>query len=107
LSATLSSIARPDGFDRSVSEAGVRIALSIRFPDHHIYRRRDLDRIGEAVSAAGVTGVVTTEKDWVKLREWELPCACAVARLELVVDDLDILPMIEKPQAVPAASSRA
>jgi tetraacyldisaccharide 4'-kinase len=104
---TLSSIARPEGLDRVVTQAGVDVSLSVRFPDHHSYSQRDIQRISKAIAEVKASAVVTTEKDWVKLCDWDLPFACTVARLELVVEGHDPVPIIEKPQAVPAASSRA
>lgn len=102
--ASLSSIARPQGFDRLLSDAGVDVALSIRYPDHYPYGPADASRIRKVLTGAGISVLVTTEKDWVKLRELELPCGCVIARLELDVVGADLLPIIEKPQASPAAS---
>ena len=50
--------------------------------------------------------MVTTEKDWVKLREIGPPRAkLRVARLELDVMGDDPVAICEKPRATPAASA--
>jgi tetraacyldisaccharide 4'-kinase len=58
----LSGIARPSSFRRSVEALGALIVAERSFPDHHRYRRRDLDGLGEQSPLW-----VTTEKDAVKL----------------------------------------
>ncbi len=40
------------------------------FPDHHLYTNKDLSYIKE--KAKGADGIVTTEKDMVKLRMLEI-----------------------------------
>lgn len=76
----VSGIARPDAFERSLREAGVRLAGHEVFPDHHWYRERDIERIAARMRAQGAPALVTTEKDWVKLRrlvpEWPVWIAC-------------------------------
>lgn len=99
--ASLSSIARPAGFDRLLSRSGASPALSIRYPDHHRYGAGDVQDIARLVGERAPAGVITTEKDWAKLRDIDLPFDCAVARLELVVfgaDGFDPFGIMEKPQ---------
>jgi tetraacyldisaccharide 4'-kinase len=104
--ASLSSIARPQSFDDALTEVGVALALSIRYPDHHRYSAADLQHIQRVLERSGCASIVTTEKDWAKLRERSLPFhSIYVSRLELSIDRGDILSHIEKPQGLPAASS--
>lgn len=62
-------IARPERFFALLESAGLRPAVRLRFPDHHDYPERSLARIAAAARAASCRGLVTTEKDAVKLRE--------------------------------------
>lgn len=62
-------IARPERFFALLETAGLRPAARLRFPDHHAYPDRSLARIAAAARAAACRGLVTTEKDAVKLRE--------------------------------------
>jgi tetraacyldisaccharide 4'-kinase len=58
-------IAVPDAFATTLSSLRVTGDL-VAFPDHHWYTRSDLERL--AARAAGADALVTTEKDWVRLR---------------------------------------
>jgi tetraacyldisaccharide 4'-kinase len=61
------AIARPEGFQSMLREAGCGVVDTITFPDHHAYEVRDMDRILEIGRQLNATGFVTTEKDNVKL----------------------------------------
>jgi len=73
----LAAIARPDAFERTLSEGGVTLADRLRLPDHYVYTAEDVRRIGDWVRSAGLDAVVTTEKDAVKLDrlggKWPVP----------------------------------
>ncbi len=61
-------IAAPESFRRTLQGAGARLANLVSFADHHWYTRGNLARLDEQAGKAGVDGLVTTEKDWVRLR---------------------------------------
>ncbi len=61
-------IASPGGFRRTLEETGATVADFVGFMDHHWYRRDDLARLDRRAAELGVDGLVTTEKDWVRLR---------------------------------------
>ena len=60
-------IARPEGFQEMLREAGCGVVETIAFADHHSYGMRDMERIVEVGRQLSATGFVTTEKDNVKL----------------------------------------
>jgi tetraacyldisaccharide 4'-kinase len=69
-------IARPERFAESLRAHGFGVADTIRFPDHHVFSRADLDRVRAALHRTGATAVATTEKDairWLPLRPLGLP----------------------------------
>jgi len=71
--AIFSGIARPQAFELTVADLGAAI-IGIRvFPDHHAYARADVENLSRWAEAmpAGVL-VLTTQKDFVKLRIVEL-----------------------------------
>lgn len=72
--AVFSGIGHPPAFVRTVEQLGATVAASREFPDHHPYTREDVDDLTRwAVGLpAEVTTVLTTQKDWVKLRVGEL-----------------------------------
>ncbi len=73
----LAAIARPDAFERTLTERGVALADRLRLPDHHVYTADDAGRIQAWIRSAGLDAVVTTEKDAVKLdrlgAQWPVP----------------------------------
>ena len=78
----VSAIARPDAFVRSLQGTGVDVAGHVTFRDHHRYDAGDVARIAERARRENVD-VVTTEKDWVKLRRLHPPVRVWVARLDV------------------------
>jgi tetraacyldisaccharide 4'-kinase len=103
--ATLSSIARPGAFDQLSMRCGCDVQLSIRFHDHFRYRAEDIAEIRRLARANNIRRLITTEKDWVKLRnrKWD-DIDMTIARLELTVQPGDFLQKIKKPRAELTAS---
>ena len=63
----LSSIGDPAGFEATVQRLHATFAWHEAFPDHHPYRPDDWAAVVRRAQQGGVEGVVTTEKDWVRL----------------------------------------
>ena len=71
----------PQGFADTLDAAAVRTVGFVEFPDHHWFTERDLSELARDARAAGAQGLITTEKDWVRVRElppsplplWVLP----------------------------------
>ena len=66
----LSGIASPRLFEEEVRRYTGR-TVSLSFPDHHAFDRRDIGRIGEAFGRLSSPGklIITTEKDAARLRD--------------------------------------
>jgi tetraacyldisaccharide 4'-kinase len=62
------AIGNPDAFAATVRSIAALVADGIRFRDHHRYRPADISRILDAAGRCRADAVVTTRKDWVKLR---------------------------------------
>jgi tetraacyldisaccharide 4'-kinase len=60
----ISGIANPERFRKLAQESGWKVVRQVCFPDHHVYKEAELERI---LSEAANLTVVFTEKDWVKL----------------------------------------
>ena len=72
----VAGIAEPRGFFTALGAAGVEIAATRAFRDHHPYTLRDVARIFDEAATSGAGSVVTTEKDYVRLlpfRPFRLP----------------------------------
>lgn len=63
----LCGVARPQAFVDSLTADGFDVAATLAFPDHHRYDASDLARIRATAASTGAAGVVTTEKDWMRL----------------------------------------
>ncbi len=63
-----SAIAHPDRFLSTLAAAGIEVAGHTPFPDHHPYRQSDIDDLCRSAAGLAASGLVTTEKDWVKLK---------------------------------------
>lgn len=97
--AALSAIARPRRFETLLENHGYRLACSFRFPDHHRFAGRDLDAVRDACVSRSLSTVVMTEKDWVKLEEFEWrPLTAVQARLDIELEETGLMDLIRKPQ---------
>ncbi len=77
-------IADPRSFEQLVRNLGIEIALSFKYPDHHIYTRQDLDKIIDDSRKNGIDMIITTEKDSVRLSNFDTSAAhCFVLRIKL------------------------
>jgi tetraacyldisaccharide 4'-kinase len=107
-------IGNPDGLRRQLERAAKGgLAGTAWFGDHWDYTRADLDDVMSKARTAGAKILVTTEKDWVKIKRLVREADLPVARLELAVkfenpeDERQLLERIEaraKPPEVPPAA---
>ncbi len=65
-------LARPEVFQRSLEDLGVRLAGFQAFPDHHAFAPAELAALVREAQAAGAAALITTAKDWARLGEqWD------------------------------------
>ena len=79
-----SGIANPAYFQATLRSMGADIVGFRKFRDHHFYSQKELDEIKK--ESMGLN-IVTTEKDLVKLKDFELPEKLSALRIEFSVDD--------------------
>jgi tetraacyldisaccharide 4'-kinase len=80
-------IAAPGTFGLTLAGLGMAVADLQVFADHYWYSADDLRRLEARAEALGAEALVTTEKDWVRLRRLPLPqrpLLVVRVRLELV-----------------------
>ena len=65
-----SGIGSPESFCKTLRSLGAELVCCLDFPDHHRYRREDLDRIEAAAAGVKAAMIVTTEKDGVHLEDF-------------------------------------
>lgn len=63
----LAGIARPESFRQSLERAGLPPAGFLAYPDHHPYGPADLAEVARMARGCRAEGLVTTEKDAVRL----------------------------------------
>ncbi len=83
------ALGNPRNFLRSIERAGIGVAGSVDFPDHHYYTAKDVEKIEEAAAKAGAHALVTTAKDAVKLKNAGFNAPCFVMEIEVAVADAD------------------
>jgi tetraacyldisaccharide 4'-kinase len=62
-------IGNPRAFFRTLESSAIPVTDRKIFPDHHRYQEDELAAIEKAAAAHGANCLVTTQKDWVNLRE--------------------------------------
>lgn len=65
------SIGDPESFERTLVSLGVQLTKNFVFMDHHWYSHQDISQIIKFCSTQGIDTLVTTNKDAVKLKEFE------------------------------------
>jgi len=96
----------PRGFADTLGTAGVRVAGLMEYPDHHWFAQRDLEELAQQARALGVDGLITTEKDWVRLRSLtplSLPLWVLRVRLQLQFGRDQLLHALDRVLAATAA----
>ena len=66
----ISGIADPQGFHKTLEGVGINICDTITFIDHHNYIQKDIDEILNKARSCNADILVTTEKDLVKLKNY-------------------------------------
>jgi tetraacyldisaccharide 4'-kinase len=82
--AGFAGLARPEVFAASLQEKGVELQQFFPFPDHHAFSAAELAGLVASACHLGAEGLVTTEKDWMRLAgRWQTDLPLYVVRLEV------------------------
>ncbi|HXJ79332.1 MAG TPA: tetraacyldisaccharide 4'-kinase [Candidatus Methylomirabilis sp.] len=77
----------PRGFAETLAASGVDVTGLIEYPDHYWFAERDLEELARHAAAIGAEGLITTEKDWIRLRGLSLPAvSLCVLRVRLQLE---------------------
>ncbi len=85
----LAGLAAPVGFVATAEGLGAEVAEVAAFPDHYWYAAGDLARVAARAREVGAEAVLTTEKDWMRIREiprGDLPFWVLSVRLDMGSD---------------------
>lgn len=76
-------IARPDAFLNTLKQLGANLSYLIRFPDHHVYKPRDAEKLATSFATERADHLITTEKDAVKLSDLFQALPILVLQIEI------------------------
>ncbi len=78
----------PRSFGDTLRGAGADVAALAEYPDHYWFTSRDLDDLARQSRELGAEGLVTTEKDWMRLKSLPPPpVPLWVLKVRLRVED--------------------
>jgi len=90
--ALFSGIGDPDSFEKLIAGLGIKIGVSFKFPDHHNYTERDLEKILSESKSKGINNIITTEKDAARIYDMRYALCDMpiwVLRIELAIKNND------------------
>ncbi len=79
-----SGIANPSYFQSGLAKCGARIIKFHKFKDHHFYTQSEINEIS---AAANGLDIITTEKDMIKLKDFNMPENLWALKIEFTIDD--------------------
>jgi tetraacyldisaccharide 4'-kinase len=84
----MAGLAHPEVLAASLQKLGVNLRKFFRFPDHHAFTAHELAQVITETRRLGAAGLVTTEKDWVRMaRIWNFDLPLFVVHLEVKLLD--------------------
>lgn len=98
----VSGIGSPESFKATLDGLGFNTLDSMDFGDHHDYTTDDLIKLWTKIFGTGATGVITTEKDAVKLsqlpaiRDFKVPIYVLPVGIEFVDNEKEFLEIIDR-----------
>ncbi|MDR9500704.1 MAG: tetraacyldisaccharide 4'-kinase [Desulfurivibrionaceae bacterium] len=80
-------LAQPAYFEKSLALAGLTVSTFSAYPDHHLYRARQIAALVDSCRERfGVEALVTTEKDLVKVKEFSTDMPLFALRMDVVME---------------------
>jgi tetraacyldisaccharide 4'-kinase len=76
------AVAHPEGFFETCRRAGLSVAGTMVFPDHHRFTPADVKAMAALMSKHGAGTVVVTEKDLVRLASMDTPVPFLALRIQ-------------------------
>jgi len=86
----LSGIGNPSSFERSIRELGLNFVHHYQFSDHNEFSKNEITSILKSAKNQNVDAIITTEKDFVKLKKLDLDVErFYYAKLEVEINEMD------------------
>jgi tetraacyldisaccharide 4'-kinase len=93
----ISGLGNPKFFEKTVKHLGYKICGIKNFPDHYHYKIGDLDKIQLLMKESGASQILTTEKDWVKLKVFKTGITFGIIDIDVKIQDEEALKEIIEP----------
>ena len=93
----ISGLGNPKFFEKTVENLGYEICGFKNFPDHYHYKRKDLDKVELLAKESGASQILTTEKDWVKLKDFKPDFTFRIIDIDIRIQDEETLKKIIEP----------
>ena len=81
------AVGNPRAFFAHVRADGFELAHARSFPDHHVFKRSEVEAFAREARERGARALLTTAKDAVKLRGFRLSLPCYVVEIGLEFED--------------------
>lgn len=83
-----SSIGNPLAFEKMLKKMGARVAVSLRFKDHHFYNEKEISAIFKLSENISTQYIITTEKDEVKINKKLIKKPVFVLKIGLLIKNI-------------------
>ena len=80
------ALGNPGSFRNTLAATGAVIAGFMTFRDHYSFLGEDMAKIKEEALKSGAEWIVTTEKDMIKIRDFDLPGNIIIIGIEFSID---------------------
>ncbi len=83
-----SSIGNPLAFEKMLKKMGVKVAVSLRFKDHHDYKEKEISAIFKLSENISTQYIITTEKDEVKLNKKFIKKSIFILKIGMLIKNI-------------------
>ena len=87
----VSGLGNPKFFRKTVEHMGFKICGITEFKDHYNYKEDDILRLQTLAKESGASSVLTTEKDWLKIKKLSPQVVFGIVDIKMKVMDEDLL----------------
>ncbi len=86
-----SALGDHEGFEKIIKNTGAIIIGHDKYPDHYVYTLSDLKNIEENANKNGTNFIITTEKDILKIKEYNSKVSLYAVRMKMVYEPEGLL----------------
>lgn len=80
------ALGNPNNFFEQLRQEKFELVSTQKFPDHHSYTQKDIEKLVAQADQSGAKALLTTAKDAVKLRDLKFEVPCFVVESAMVFD---------------------